>query len=354
MDNVMPKPTYGYTLDNPEKGKRLFYMALAMAISFPLYFIAYRIMLGSDGMHAWWEAGKLDLLKSPIVINGAILTNLGIALIICHSVLVKGWKRTVACISVGFLIAWFYEYLGTNADSGGAFGPYHYNPDTLGGHVFGVPWGVALGWEVFAYPAFYLVLYLMPSEELGAGKSIFKRISNVLVISTLGGLFCLATDLLSDPLAVEQGFFTWHVNGAIYPWLSGSGEPLSNFTGWFICGFSMMFAWYFILQGTPSKNHNRSKYLDIYFPLALYAAHFTNNFSQALFLLQRDDVILFGGFGHGGILLILLVKLYQERQGAQANPLAKMISQEALSRLQSKGTEFPVEGESLVAPNTSR
>jgi uncharacterized membrane protein len=167
---------------------------------------------------------------------------------------------------------------------------------------------------------------------MGTETSQLRRLINIGLISALGGLFCVVLDFIVDPISVEAGNFTWHVNGGIYPWLEGSGEPITNFLGWWVCGFSMMVAWVFILQTTPSKRHVRSKYLDIYIPLALYATWFTNYMSQEILMQQRDDVITFGLFGPGGVILIVLIKILLERQGYQPHPVGHGMAREALGK----------------------
>lgn len=329
------EPTYGYTLADPNRGKRVFYLALVGALGIPLMMFALRIFLGHDQMIVWWESAKIKPETQPQVLSGMWMTMVGVGIVVWHSATVKGWWRTVACIGVGFTIAWFYEYLGTNFHHGGVFGPYHYSDTVLLGHFLGVPWVVALGWESFAYPAFYMVLYLLPSEKFGAELSHWNRFLHILAVSTVGGLFCVVLDFIVDPISVEAGNFTWHVNGGLFPWLEGSGEPITNFLGWWICGFTMMIAWYYILQMTPSKRHIRNKYLDIYIPLALYATWFTNYMSQELLMQQRDDVIVFGLFGPGGVVLLLLVKIYMEKQAHHPNPIGLQLSQEA-QQLRSK------------------
>ncbi len=315
------KPTYGYSLEKSDKGKWAFFFALTATLGIPLCFLVNLLLFGPEQMQIWWSTAKTSPTTQPQVLAGFWTILVGISVVIWHSCVVKGWKRTLLCIVVGFFIAWFYEFLGTNFEGGGVFGPYHYSDTVLYGHLYGVPAVIALGWETFAYPAFYLVLYLLPSEQMGAETSLVKRIANNALIATLGGLFCVVVDFVVDPISVEAGNFTWHVNGGIYPWLEGSGEPLTNFLGWWICGFTMMFFWSFILQTTPSKRHFRSKYLDIYIPLALYCTWFANYMSQEMLMQQRDDVIVFGFFGQGGVILSLLVKRYLEKQGYQPKPI---------------------------------
>jgi len=324
------EPTYGYSIEKSNKGKWAFFIALAGALGIPLCFLINQFLFGSEQMQLWWESAKIAPTTQPQVLAGFWMTMAGIFIVIWHSCVVKGWARTILCLSVGFFIAWFYEFLGTNFPGGGIFGPYNYSDTILYQHIYGVPAMIAFGWEVMAYPAFYLVLYLLPSEQMGEAKSLSKRIINNAFISVLGGLFCVVLDFIVDPISVESGYFTWHTNGGIYPWLEGAGEPLTNFLGWWICGFTMMFFWCFILQTTPSKRHVRSRYLDIYIPLALYCTWFTNYMSQELFMQHRDDVILFGLFGPGGIIMILLVKLFLEKRGHQPHPIGHAISKEVL------------------------
>lgn len=326
------QPTYGYSLEQPERGKRVFWLALLGALGIPLVLFSLRLLHGPEQMQIWWESAKDAPVAQPQVLTNLWMTFFGISIVIWHSSVVKGWARTIACIGVGFTIAWFFEWLGTNFSGGGIFGPYHYSDTVLLGHFLGVPWVVALGWESFAYPAFYMVLYLLPSEQMGREPSPLKRFINITLISALGGLFCVVLDFIVDPISVEAGNFTWHVNGGVYPWLAGSGEPITNFLGWWICGFVMMIAWTYILQTTPSKRHVRSRYLDIYIPLALYATWFTNYMSQEILMQQRDDVIVFGLFGPGGVVLLVLIKIFLEKQGYQPNPLGHEMSRQALEK----------------------
>ena len=64
----------------------------------------------------------------------------------------------------------------------------------------------------------------------------------------------------------------------------------------------------------------------------MYATWFANYMSQELLMQQRDDVIMFGLFGPGGLILIILVKLFLEKQGHQPHPVGHAISKEALKK----------------------
>jgi len=64
----------------------------------------------------------------------------------------------------------------------------------------------------------------------------------------------------------------------------------------------------------------------------LYTAYFLINLTIELIFQQRGDVIMFALFGHGGECLILLVKLYLQKQGAQPHPVGQVISHEGLCK----------------------
>ena len=144
------QPTYGYTMEQAERGRRVFFLSLIGALGIPLLLFGLRLAYGPEQMQLWWASAKLNPQTQPQIFTNVWMTFVGVGIVIWHSSVVKGWARTVACIGVGFFIAWFYEYLGTNFDTGGIFGPYHYSDTLLQGHFLGVPWVVAMGWESFA------------------------------------------------------------------------------------------------------------------------------------------------------------------------------------------------------------
>ena len=47
---------------------------------------------------------------------------------------------------------------------------------------------------------------------------------------------------------------------------------------------------------------------------------------------QRDDVVMFGMFGPGGLILLLLVKIYMEQQGHHPHPIGHDMAKQALEK----------------------
>jgi len=72
-------------------------------------------------------------------------------------------------------------------------------------HILGVPAIVAQAWEIILYPAFYLSLYLMPSELMGKSTSIKSKILTTVLIAAVGAFIGTCNDLLRDPIWVEYG-----------------------------------------------------------------------------------------------------------------------------------------------------
>jgi lycopene beta-cyclase len=110
-------------------------------------------------------------------------------------------------ISFSFGVA--IEWLGKT--TGVPFGSYHYTAS--GPHVFGVPLLVPLGWW-----AFTLIALSLPKRN-----KLF-----------LAPLALVAWDLGLDPLMVAKGFWAFEQSGFYF------GVPLSNFVGWYVSGFILV------------------------------------------------------------------------------------------------------------------
>jgi putative membrane protein len=88
--------------------------------------------------------------------------------------------------------------------------------EKIGAKVLGlVPWTVPFAW----------------SPLLLASMTIARRWSSQpLAMSVLSGLVLVLIDIVLDPAAVAQQFWTWEHPGVFYQ------VPISNFAGWFLTG----------------------------------------------------------------------------------------------------------------------
>ncbi len=320
------QPLYGFTLDQ-RKGKNILIVAIITNAICVIATLILALSRNVDLRTALWAEGMTN--SNPIMLIFIFQVVTGIVLIMWHSITTKGVKRALIAFFAVFLIAWFNEFLGTNF--GLIFGSYHYTARNMF-HILGVPAIVAPAWEVILYPSFYLSLYLLPSELIKRNDAIWSKILTSVIIAAVGAFIVTATDMLSDPWWVSFGGWVWHTNGAYMPAIDG-GVPLSNYAGWFFTAFEIQLAYHFILDSTPEKRHFRSKFLDIYFPIIMYAGDFLFILELVFFFQQQFEVVLISLMSFGGIILLALVKLYLQKRGSQPNPIGLTISQEVIDSI---------------------
>ncbi|BCM89673.1 hypothetical protein IAD21_01520 [Abditibacteriota bacterium] len=100
--------------------------------------------------------------------------------------------------------------------TGFPYGRFEYGPK-IGAKVFdAVPWTVPFSWPPLVLGAFAMAR--------GFAKNAFSLIA-------LSTLFLIVFDLVLDPGAVSQKFWTYAQGGTYY------GVPFSNFCGWIASGF---------------------------------------------------------------------------------------------------------------------
>jgi len=316
-------PCRGFTV-KPEAGRKIFVVALVCFLVVTILPWCIRFIGGADYCARIWDAKMSP--ASPIALINDIEVLGGMALVMWHSITVKGTKRALIAFFSVFFIAWFNEFLGTNY--GLVFGPYHYTA-AIPYHILGVPAIVAPAWEIILYPAFYLSLYLMPSEVTDKVKSVGQKILTTLMISAVGAFIVTCNDMLRDPLWVQYGGWVWHTTGPYVSYLD-TGEPISNFTGWLLVAFEIQITYHLILNSTPVERHIRSKYLDIYTPLLIYASGLTFGMAIELIFQRHADVALIGIMTIGMVVLMVITKLYLEKQMSRPNPIGIMLSEKSL------------------------
>lgn len=216
------------------------------------------------------------------------------------SVLVCGWKTSMAAFVLTFLIAFTAEALGVN--TGIIFGNYYY-PDILGPQVVGVPILVALAWEPILFASFYMTDILVPVKEK---DSFWKKMLLWLGLAVIGAVATTAWDMMMDPFAVSKGWWVWRDGGPYTPYIAG-GVPISNFVGWFITAFVCQLVCRFIKIRGPRTNH--SPYLTLYGPVGLYFLLFLMLFSVSVIILKRPDVAMIGTMCMGPFLVVGLLRI---------------------------------------------
>ena len=142
---------------------------------------------------------------------------LGLCFFIYHSIIFFGILNTSLFFFASFIISLISEIISVK--KGIVFGKYNYNFDLCPGPaISNVPVLIALSWTGIIYMALACSMLLLNAEIVNS-----INISHVL----LSSIFVTILDLVLDPIAVDEGRWSWNKPGKYY------GIPLKNFFGWF-------------------------------------------------------------------------------------------------------------------------
>lgn len=155
-----------------------------------------------------------------------------------------GLKRALFFCIVGYAITWLSEY--SSIHNGFPYGYYRYIEATKTKElwVFGVPFMDSLSYVFLSYASFSMaVMVLSPVRSI---RGLFyvletKKIRYSLPAAALGALFMTYLDIIIDPVALRGD--RWFL-GRIHEYPGGGiyfGVPISNFIGWFVVGFVLIF-----------------------------------------------------------------------------------------------------------------
>jgi putative membrane protein len=271
--------------ENGDRGP-FFYLAAVTVISVLL--IILNVLLG---------------MKIPFSVD-FLIGYVGLLLIftVWHSVLTKGWRRSLFMFLLSFLVAFTAEALGVNF--GLIFGRYYYT-QALGVQVFGVPILAALAWEPIVYAAFSITDILAPLL-VDHTDSWLKRFPAYVWMAIVGALATTAWDMMIDPVAVSQRWWVWQDGGAYLPYLS-NGVPIQNFIGWLGVAFVINLIYRLIADAIPSPRHSLE--LSIYGPIMLYASLFLTSAGVTITILRRPEVALIGLLAMGPFIAIVLTNI---------------------------------------------
>ena len=134
-----------------------------------------------------------------------------------HSIIFFGIFNTILFFISGTTISLLLEIIGTN--KGFLFGKYSYNPELCPGPMIGnVPILIAIAWTGLIYMALVCTMLIFDGHIVSS-----ITIAHILLTS----MFITILDLVLDPLAVDEGRWSWDNPGKYY------GVPVKNFLGWF-------------------------------------------------------------------------------------------------------------------------
>jgi uncharacterized membrane protein len=156
-----------------------------------------------------------------------------------------GLKRALLFGAAGYFITWLSEY--SSIHNGFPYGLYYYIDQTRNKEVWvmGVPLMDSMSYVFLAYASYTMALMVISPVLFSRGIMYLletKKIRGSLYAAILGALFMVYLDIIIDPVALRGG--RWFL-GQIYGYPSGGvyfGVPISNFGGWFLTGFLLIFA----------------------------------------------------------------------------------------------------------------
>jgi uncharacterized membrane protein len=316
-------------VDKPKAGRWIFICALILVVH-TLIMPMILAQTGPDYVQRLNDRG--DVSSSPIALGGLNVIIVTI-LVLFHAALVKGWMRAIFAFIVLLLVGFVAEGVGVHY--GWVYGPYNYS-NVMGGRIWGVPYIVPVSWELNIYPAFYLALYLLPSELMSKSKTFIQKFGAIFLIASVGAFFCTMTDLLADPVYVSYGEWNWHLPGDYASYVDG-GVPFINFVGWYLTALVAGILYMYILESTPKEKHTRSPYIDIYIPFALYLVPFVYYIEMAIYFLHHSDLVLVGSLTMGNVLLMVLAKIYLTKNGYGEHLQAVKMTKKSVGHLKSAG-----------------
>jgi len=184
----------------------------------------------------------LSLLLGTVLLRPYVFVFLATYCIACS--LHLGVKRTILFMIAGYTIAWLSEY--SSIHNGIPYGYYYYIEATRGKELWvcGVPFMDSLSYVSLAYASYSMAL-VVTSPVLSRGPLYLletRKLRNSLSTRILGAVFFVYLDIIIDPVALQgHKWFLGQIYG--YPQKGAYfGVPLSNFAGWLLVGFLMIYA----------------------------------------------------------------------------------------------------------------
>ena len=205
-----------------------------------------------------------------------------------HAYAAFGRVFVIKFLVVALITTFVVEVLGVT--TGVPFGTYEYDPQRLGLSAFGVPFLIPFAWFMMLYPCWLI------SNEL------FK--SKFLAIPT-GALLMSTWDLFLDPQMVNEGYWTWFVDG-----IATKAIPLTNFFGWFVSTALILALLSIVHNPKPVKISNFVPYALMFW---VWLGSFLVNIVPASPFFNQPAVAISGFIGMGLVLIPWTWMLWQRR-----------------------------------------
>jgi putative membrane protein len=156
-----------------------------------------------------------------------------------------GWKKTACFTVIGYLIAFLSEFSSIN--SGIPYGWYYYIETTKAKELWvaGVPFFDSLSYVFLAYCSYTTALLTVSPLKTGRWNVIAlesRAIRRSFAVLVLASFYQVFLDIIIDPVALQGR--RWFLS-QIYGYREAGlhfGVPLSNYVGWLLVSFVLVFA----------------------------------------------------------------------------------------------------------------
>lgn len=156
-----------------------------------------------------------------------------------------GWRKTALFTVAGYLIAFLSEFSSIN--TGIPYGWYYYIDVTSDRELWiaGVPFFDSLSYVFLTYCSYATALFVVSPVKTWRWDLVTletRSIRTSFAVLFLGSLFQVFLDIIIDPVALQGG--RWFL-GQIYGYREAGvhfGVPLSNYLGWWLVSFILVFA----------------------------------------------------------------------------------------------------------------
>ncbi len=215
-----------------------------------------------------------------------------------------GVKRAILFAFTGYLIAWLSEY--SSIHNGIPYGYYYYIEQTKGKEIWvlGVPLMDSMSYVFLAYASYTVALIVLSPLLLAKGKLYIletKKIRRSFYARILGAVLFVYLDIIIDPVTLLGD--RWFL-GQIYGYPEKGvyfGVPISNFIGWLVVGFLLIYA----LQKIDSFLDKKKDYIGYKYPLGRLVGPLLY-LSVLIFNLSVTFSIREYTLGWAGIFIVLL------------------------------------------------
>ncbi|MBA3756635.1 MAG: carotenoid biosynthesis protein [Nitrosomonas sp.] len=199
----------------------------------------------------------LDTAIDTIVMRPYVFTFFAAYLLVC--VPHVGWRKALIFTVVGYLIAFTSEKLSIT--TGFPYGWYYYIDDTSHRElwVWGVPFFDSLSYVFLTYCSYTTALFILsPLATKGVDLITLetRAIRHSWAVLVLGAFLQTFLDIIIDPVTLQGN--RWFL-GKIYGYYEAGlhfGVPISNYLGWLLTSFLLVFAFQQIDRKREEKTPN--------------------------------------------------------------------------------------------------